>query len=1498
MNGRFIPHGLCAFAALASVVFISSFAHAAPGRSSRSRDTDTTSAAGAALPKFSNRVGAGARLAPSAQGQLPELPANAAPAGIELAAGYSLVPGGEEPRVPAELARLATPSTASAASSARVSYVVRFAEGGAEPPRARLQRAGVSSAMPLPGGAWLVRMNGASRASLSAQGGSPWVREWEPAFKLSPRIDRGSSARVEVTALLFPDGDVDATASALERLGARGIRRHRGDVNRLVRFELDADKVAEAAALDDIQWLEPTDPVVPFNDRAAWVTQTGISNNRKIWDHGLHGEGQIVMNADSGIRTDHDMFWDAAHEITGFGNFPDHRKIVAYLPGSDKPQVAFGDNSINSFHGTHTNGTVAGNDAPNGTIALDGVAKEARLWFMDLAGPTSAGFYPPDDLNDLFLPSYVGNAAGAARISSNSWGSNSQGVYTLSCMQVDQFMWNHPDYLVAFANGNNYVQGAVGSPATAKNCLSVGGTGNGDLKNTLFTATSRGPTQDVRRKPTVCTPGDDVVSAYATTRHSYASYSGTSMATPVAAGSVALARQYVTDGFYPTGVPVAANAFNPSAALLKAMAICASRDDVSGYHAPDFNIGWGRLTLDDVLFFPGDSLRTLLIDGTDGVIDHQFVEYQVRVTNSSQPLRIALCWTDAPGNPVVVSQIVNNLNLVVKKDTVTYLGNRFALGTSRTGGSPDSINVEEGVRIANPATGLWTVRIEGYRVPVGPQPFALCVTGAIAGDGGAVALDRFDYALEDTVEVEVVDTDATGPLAVTLTSTTEPVGEVVTLTGSQGVFRGRLPLSSVIFHTGDGRLSVSSGDVLSVTYEGASGTALSATARVNVQAPLITDVHARAMTPTTTLVTWKTDLPATSRVHFGTGAALSQSADSSGLRTAHQVLLTDLVGGALYRYDVESASKTGTRSRDSLGGAHRTFTPKERGQIALLLGSTDAFLLETWGNAISALGWQVDILTGAAMQKPLVGNDDVGLRHYSAVLWQPDPDSYPVLDATQRSAIDSLTSGGGRMLITGHDIGYALVDAGSEIYSPEAEAWFEPGLKARYYYDELNNTSVTGLAGDPVSGAWSGGMPYIALASGMAGDVALPAPNTDGVGTAIWRDYQNQPVGIRWESNDPKGLPGDGVWGGQKTRLVDLFFEWTCLAALGTSHDPRRTGALRASVEWLLGHRAPSVRVVSPLPGAVVTSDLLPVIWSIAPDSGHAISQHTVRFSLDGGETWSPLQTVAAGDSGVVWDIGGLLGGAPVPNSTRVMLRVTASDNGTPSLTGEDVMDATFTISRTGGDATGPVPVAGSIGTLPAPVRRGIPATLHASFSDAETGGGGILAAEFSVGAAPAPAGGGTAMTVTPTATGAEASASLPTASLPTGEFTLWLRARDNSGNWGPAGGLALLSNGDGVTAVGDLPLVDFLAPPSPNPFRGSAALRFGLARAGEVRLELFDVGGRRVRMLAEGVRSAGSHMVPWDGRDDGGRPVGAGIYFVRLVTPVGTYRSRIVSLQ
>ncbi|MBK8230014.1 MAG: DUF11 domain-containing protein [Candidatus Eisenbacteria bacterium] len=88
------------------------------------------------------------------------------------------------------------------------------------------------------------------------------------------------------------------------------------------------------------------------------------------------------------------------------------------------------------------------------------------------------------------------------------------------------------------------------------------------------------------------------------------------------------------------------------------------------------------------------------------------------------------------------------------------------------------------------------------------------------------------------------------------------------------------------------------------------------------------------------------------------------------------------------------------------------------------------------------------------------------------------------------------------------------------------------------------------------------------------------------------------------------------------------------------------------------------------------------------------------------------------------------------------------------------------------------------------------------------------------------------------------------------------------------------------------------LYPPSPRPFRDLCTLRFALPRAGSVRVELFDVGGRRVRALARGSYAAGVHALSWDGRDDEGRRLGSGVYFARLSAPGGERNARLVMIH
>ncbi len=89
------------------------------------------------------------------------------------------------------------------------------------------------------------------------------------------------------------------------------------------------------------------------------------------------------------------------------------------------------------------------------------------------------------------------------------------------------------------------------------------------------------------------------------------------------------------------------------------------------------------------------------------------------------------------------------------------------------------------------------------------------------------------------------------------------------------------------------------------------------------------------------------------------------------------------------------------------------------------------------------------------------------------------------------------------------------------------------------------------------------------------------------------------------------------------------------------------------------------------------------------------------------------------------------------------------------------------------------------------------------------------------------------------------------------------------------------------------------LDPPRPNPSRGDVTIAWTQPAPGPVTLTVHDAGGRRVRtLLALVADAAGPHQVAWDGRDDGGRALRAGLYFVRLETGGETRRGRLTLLR
>ena len=85
------------------------------------------------------------------------------------------------------------------------------------------------------------------------------------------------------------------------------------------------------------------------------------------------------------------------------------------------------------------------------------------------------------------------------------------------------------------------------------------------------------------------------------------------------------------------------------------------------------------------------------------------------------------------------------------------------------------------------------------------------------------------------------------------------------------------------------------------------------------------------------------------------------------------------------------------------------------------------------------------------------------------------------------------------------------------------------------------------------------------------------------------------------------------------------------------------------------------------------------------------------------------------------------------------------------------------------------------------------------------------------------------------------------------------------------------------------------LSSPAPNPSRGIVHVRLEMGAPGMLEAQVLDVAGRRVRTLERGQRAAGAHVLEWDGRDERGAAIVAGVYYLRVRTGGGTQVRRIV---
>ncbi len=501
-----------------------------------------------------------------------------------------------------------------------------------------------------------------------------------------------------------------------------------------------------------------------------------------VFDHGLHGEGQIIAFLDTGVDYDSCFFAEADGRrppinTTLAGNNVDltRRKIVAYdflyscdafpgAPGCENPNDPRAYD--NTMHGTLTAGAaVADRGTPIVHDLDDAIAPGAKMIVQDggyIGGDNCSqrpGFGCPVNLTPILDQAY----RQGARIHSNSWGDLQQAPanvtpaanYSASARDVDAFVYSHPDFLVVFNTGNFSTGFAppmsVAAPGCAKNTLQVGGTRptrfiNFD-DNIVSWFERVGPTRDGRLKPDVIAPAQAYLPASdgdVSTGNCDTSYQGgTSCSSPAVAGVAALVRQYYMSGFYPTGSARQGDAFTPSAALLKATIIASARsativEDMNGAQtaaaaAPNYQQGFGFPVLDDALYFAGDTMKLKVVDVplASGLAEGQSTT--VRVGASSRvPLKVVLVWTDPAGVPRGESdstpELVNDLDLrVVDSAGRIHYGNE-TLHPNQA----DRLNNVEAVQFAAPASGTYSITVSANHLGGGTrQSYALVITGDV-----------------------------------------------------------------------------------------------------------------------------------------------------------------------------------------------------------------------------------------------------------------------------------------------------------------------------------------------------------------------------------------------------------------------------------------------------------------------------------------------------------------------------------------------------------------------------------------------------------------------------------------------------------------------------------------------------------------------------------------------------------------------------------------------
>ena len=294
------------------------------------------------------------------------------------------------------------------------------------------------------------------------------------------------------------------------------------------------------------------------------------------------------------------------------------------------------------------------------------------------------------------------------------------------------------------ADGGVYGYDTIGQQGCAKNILTVGAVRDvpGGYSNPagvgMTSFSGWGPTDDGRIKPDIVANGYRLYSSVASSDVGYASYSGTSMASPTAAGSLGLFIQHYR---------AAHGGADMTAATVKGLVIHTA-DEAGSNPGPDYQFGWGLLNARAAAeHISRDQAEPEAIQ--ELILSQGQTIRQVYTSDGTTPLRVTISWTDPAGTPVAPSldppnpMLVNDLDVTVT-DQLGNVRRAWTLNPANPAAAATrGDNVRDNVEmvLVDPApVGLFTIKITHKGTLVnGSQDFSMILSRGSGSIGGCPA---------------------------------------------------------------------------------------------------------------------------------------------------------------------------------------------------------------------------------------------------------------------------------------------------------------------------------------------------------------------------------------------------------------------------------------------------------------------------------------------------------------------------------------------------------------------------------------------------------------------------------------------------------------------------------------------------------------------------------------------------------------------------------------